>query len=87
MDNGALYATLISVLGFVLFFVYCLGNDKKAIENKSPRELDLSFNGSRVVTFEGCEYIEFTTSPGWRGYIHKGNCKNPIHYCKCSEKK
>lgn len=37
----------------------------------------------RVVTIEGCEYIEREQGAGGHGHVysltHKGNCKNPIH--------
>lgn len=50
--------------------------------NKSPelkQEEDFSFP---IITSEGCEYFKEQTYAGYYIYIHKGNCKNPIHYFK-----
>lgn len=30
--------------------------------------------------YQGCEYMNLETI-----YIHKGNCKNPIHKCPCKQ--
>jgi hypothetical protein len=53
--------------------------------NKSQQEPTI-FNGIDTVTFEGCEYLS-NTRYGVCVLAHKGNCKNPIHYCKCPVKK
>lgn len=46
------------------------------------REVDQRYKGCNieVITFEGCEYVNFGSmrNSAWGG--HKGNCKNPVHY-------
>jgi hypothetical protein len=36
-------------------------------------------NPNCTVVVEGCEYFMIYVS-GSRTYVHKGNCKNPIHW-------
>ena len=79
---------LAAVVGMIM--IWCIGNDKKRLENKpkietqsSPyQRINLPSGGYiNVITVEGCEYFVGNTLG------HKGNCKNLIHSCKCREKK
>lgn len=34
-----------------------------------------------TIVIEDCEYM-YHQSVSYRGLVHKGNCKNPIHNCR-----
>lgn len=38
-------------------------------------------------TIQGCEYFVVVTSYSYYVPVHKGNCKNPIHYKMCDSTK
>jgi hypothetical protein len=67
-----------------MFLLWCLDNDKKALENK-PKIETQSIIGEGIVIVEDCEYFRIKTYRGYDIFLHKGNCKNLIHYCKCSK--
>lgn len=43
-----------------------------------------SDSSCEVVVYEECEYFRCVSYYGYHSLTHKGNCKNPIHYCKPS---
>ena len=46
------------------------------------KQTDTKLHFTHVVVIEGCEYFVCGAS-GIEILSHKGNCKNPIHKCKC----
>jgi len=39
----------------------------------------VDLNPKCIVEVEGCEYFKVFADGGCSTYVHKGNCKNPIH--------
>jgi len=45
-----------------------------------PKKPSISeVEGTRIVTIDGCEYIDNVSYVGYHVYTHKGNCTNSIH--------
>lgn len=59
---------------------YCNRNVVDTVKTKEFPE-DERFNRP-IITIEGCQYLDNRNFYG-SIYTHKGNCKNPIHKCKC----
>ena len=75
---------IIHLLLLILLFFSC-GNASRELERSiipdDENEKTAWFKNRLLdtVTYEGCEYMLFS---GYSGFeiVHKGNCKNPIHY-------
>ena len=65
----------------VLLVVGCIDESSYA----TPQPVGFS-ECSGIVVVDGCEYFKVKAYFS-NTYTHKGNCKNPIHYCKCPVKK
>lgn len=76
----AIFACSIITVGCTKQQDTIIGLDKNGnpIEVYKIPEPEFCLNPRCVVIVEGCEYFVFRTY-GCCGFIHKGNCKNPIH--------
>lgn len=66
---------------FILSFMSCT-----TVTNNTDKKIDEHFS---IRVIDGCEYIQFENGiMTFNSYsytlTHKGDCKNPIHKCKCS---
>jgi hypothetical protein len=64
--------------------VFLFSSCSSELVNKNGEDMNLSceINSKNVIVVEGCEYFVIAAY-GSNTYLHKGNCSNPIHYCKC----
>lgn len=59
---------------FILFFIVgCRSNDP------SGYPITSNLNSTNIIVVEGCEYFVVNAYASYT-YVHKGNCKNKIHY-------
>lgn len=64
--------------------IFCSCNQRPTnIQNVEPAGSDYPSSIVGTVTIDGCEYLK-EKDRYYYIYVHKGNCKNPIHKCKCS---
>ena len=75
---------LIIIISIFMFFGCNQNTRNKYKEDIQPVSGNgYPYNIKGIVTIEGCEYLKERVD-GCYIYIHKGNCKNSIHKCKCS---
>lgn len=53
---------------FAIIAVMIIGSNKRSVQRPS------------IVVIEGCQYLCWDIYMGYRGYTHKGNCTNAIHW-------
>lgn len=87
MKKMILSFCIVGISACMFILVGCNNNDEVITgldKNGNPIEVykipepEFCLNPRCVVIVEGCEYFVFRTY-GCREFIHKGNCKNPIH--------
>lgn len=64
---------LFGLIGFVITSCTNMVN-----QNGQEFEVSIQLDPNHVIEVEGCEYF-VVDSYGALTYVHKGNCKNPIH--------
>lgn len=77
-----------AVLLFLLFACQSHTQEKEIEVTEIPTEQlinEIDVHDLEILVIDKCEYIFYKKSPSTnRGYgfmAHKGNCKNPIHFC------
>lgn len=71
-ENLKMKKLLLLFIFIVTIFVGCL-------KDPSGNPLTIRLKSSNVIVVEGCEYFVVDAHSSYT-YVHKGNCKNPIHY-------
>lgn len=69
---------LIPYIVCTLIFLSCEDPHKPDYSKKQLGETGVHVNGT--ISIEGCEYLVVGTYYNYSTLVHKGNCKNPIHY-------
>jgi len=61
---------------FILCLVICFLSSCDGGTKRQGTKSDFA-----TIVIEDCEYM-YHQSVSYRGLVHKGNCKNPIHNCR-----
>lgn len=64
----------------LLFAIGLMSCDNDGQINESPKYITIKGSYVRPYMIGACEYFIYD-----RSLCHKGDCKNPIHKCKCLE--
>lgn len=72
------------LLLILIMSVFLFSSCKQSMENKNGEDMKIrcKIDSENVIVVEGCEYFVIAAYGSYT-YLHKGNCSNPIHYCKC----
>ena len=73
---------LLLILTMSVFLLSSCG--KRGMVNKNGEDMNIrcKIDTNNVIVVEGCEYFVIAAYGSYT-FLHKGNCSNPIHYCKC----
>jgi hypothetical protein len=66
------------IICMLLMFVALVYSCKRKDEQR--KDFDYS-----ILVIDNCQYLQFNTAMGYKGIVHKGDCRNTIH-CRNSEK-
>ena len=76
----------INIIMFLMFLsIMISGCSIEYTENIEKIKISHTIQGAKIVTLEGCEYLEMPTTYGYNIYSHKGNCTNNIHIYRKAE--
>jgi len=80
----------IIVISILASIIFCSCNQRQSDKYKENIQPIIGngypYNIKGIIIIDGCEYFKERTE-GYYIYVHKGNCKNPIHKCKCDSDK
>ena len=73
--GGIAIAFILTTLILTILFSGCTNPDPKIVDTRTNELLE-----QNIIVVDGCQYYVYRTYMH-NGFVHKGNCNNPIHKC------